>query len=227
MLPMAAAHDLMYIRHPEQILKNCYTYRPYRPIDEAAVYDICLKTCDDGMDGTEVFPEYPQVICDKLIGATVTLSPEFCFVVEDDHGVMGYAVAAIDAKQLRQRQQLAWRPTMQEKYPKPERTTELTPAEEVIVSLHADVPETPVSVTSAFPSVVRLDVLTGRMEDLAVTKRLLSCALSALRAKGSTGVHVELNVGDKCMLEHYRLLGFAQVKNSELLEETVYLGRYL
>ena len=30
-----------------------------------AVYEICLKTCDDGMDGTEVFPEYPQVIADK------------------------------------------------------------------------------------------------------------------------------------------------------------------
>lgn len=55
--------------------------------------------------------------------------------MEDDHGVMGYAVAAIDAKQLKQRQQLAWRPAMQEKYPKPERNTELTPAEVSIVDI--------------------------------------------------------------------------------------------
>lgn len=65
----------------------------------------------------------------RLIGAIVTLSPEYCFVVEDDDGVMGYAVAALDAKVLKQRQQIAWTPVMQEKYPKPERCTELTPAE--------------------------------------------------------------------------------------------------
>ena len=32
---------------------------------QAAVYDVCLKTCDDGMDGTEVFPEYPDIIGDR------------------------------------------------------------------------------------------------------------------------------------------------------------------
>lgn len=29
------------------------------------VYDICLKTCDDGMDGTDVFPENPKLIGDR------------------------------------------------------------------------------------------------------------------------------------------------------------------
>jgi hypothetical protein len=96
-----------------------------------------------------------------------------------------------------------------------------------MMSFHGDVVDTPVSVTTAFPALIRLDVLTSRMEDLAVTKRLLACALSALRAKGATGVHVELSVGDKCMLEHYRLLGFVPVKDSDNLEDTVYLGRYL
>lgn len=96
-----------------------------------------------------------------------------------------------------------------------------------MLSFHGAVQETPIGVTSAFPAVVRLDVLTNRMEDLAVTKRLLACCLSTLRAKGATGAHVELSVGDKCMLEHYRLLGFVPVKNSDNLEDTVYLGRYL
>ena len=32
---------------------------------QTTVYDICLKTCDDGMDGTEVFPEYPDIIGDR------------------------------------------------------------------------------------------------------------------------------------------------------------------
>lgn len=40
---------------------------------QATVYDICLRTCDDGMDGSEVFPEYPQVIADKYVLVVATL----------------------------------------------------------------------------------------------------------------------------------------------------------
>lgn len=31
------------------------------------IYDICLKTCDDGMDGTDVFPENPRLIGDRWV----------------------------------------------------------------------------------------------------------------------------------------------------------------
>lgn len=99
--------------------------------------------------------------------------------------------------------------------------------QEIMLGFHSEPVETPVCVTSIFPAVLRLDVLSDRMEDLAVTKRLLACSLSALKAVGCKGVHVELSVGDKCMLEHYRLLGFQTVKTSDTVEDTVYLGRLL
>ena len=50
-------------------------------------------------------------------------------MAEDDDGVMGYAVAALDAKHVHQQQQLAWVPAMREKYVKPVHGMELTPAE--------------------------------------------------------------------------------------------------
>jgi len=65
----------------------------------------------------------------RLIGPLLTLSPEHCFVAEDDEGLMGYAVAALDAKELRRRETLAWIPAMREKYRKPAPSAELTPAE--------------------------------------------------------------------------------------------------
>lgn len=34
---------------------------------QASVYSICLRTCDDGMDGTEVFPDYPDLIADRSV----------------------------------------------------------------------------------------------------------------------------------------------------------------
>lgn len=29
------------------------------------VYDVCRRTCDDGMDGSDVFPDYPNLMGDK------------------------------------------------------------------------------------------------------------------------------------------------------------------
>ena len=95
-----------------------------------------------------------------------------------------------------------------------------------MLGFHTDRDNTPASIFTSFPSIVRLDILPGRMEDLALSKRLLAACLSALKTNGSKGVHVELNIGDKYMMEHYRLLGFIQVPNADS-EDTMYFARLL
>ncbi|KAK3590145.1 hypothetical protein CHS0354_041199 [Potamilus streckersoni] len=227
LLPISGAHDLFYIRAPEQILKSYYRYRPYKLADESALYDICLKTCDDGVDGTEVFPDYPLLIGDRLIGSLVTLSPEYCFVVEDREGVCGYAVAALDTKDLQKKSEMSWIPAMCQKYPKSDKVGELTPAEELIISFHGKQRFVPEDVYIRFPSVIRLDVFPSRVVDPAMPKRLLACALAALKTSGSVGVHVELNVGDKCMADFYRMLGFFVLPQQASTDDVIYLGRLL
>ena len=53
----------------------------------------------------------------RYFGAFATLSPELCFVVEDDNSVVGFAAAAANAKELQRRIRVAWIPEMQSKYP--------------------------------------------------------------------------------------------------------------
>lgn len=98
--------------------------------------------------------------------------------------------------------------------------------QEVMQGFHTDTDNTPDSIYTSFPSIIRLDILPGRMEDLALSKRLLAVCLSSLKTNGSKGVHVELNIGDKYMMEHYRLLGFIQVPNTGS-DDTIYFGRLL
>lgn len=45
------------------------------------------------------------------------LSPELCFVIEDNGNVIGYALAAINAKKFYQKLQVSWLPEMCSKYP--------------------------------------------------------------------------------------------------------------
>jgi protein O-GlcNAcase/histone acetyltransferase len=70
----------------------------------------------------------------RIIGAITSISPEYCFVVNDDQGVCGYALAAFDAKQLREKSEISWIPAMFQKYPKPSKE-ELTPSEVSLESL--------------------------------------------------------------------------------------------
>ena len=68
----------------------------------------------------------------RLVGRFLALSPEFCFVVEDQQGVCGYALSARDAKSFMTKTRESWTPAMCEKYPKPLQD-DISPAE---VRLH-------------------------------------------------------------------------------------------
>lgn len=61
------------------------TVRPYCAHDEEAVCEICHHTCRDGSDCTELFPSDLQTLpADRLVAPFLTLTPEFCMVLEDD-----------------------------------------------------------------------------------------------------------------------------------------------
>lgn len=67
----------------------------------------------------------------RLVGHFLCLSSEYCFVVEDDTGICGYALAALDARQLRTKSEICWIPELLRKYPAPKKESGemLTPAE--------------------------------------------------------------------------------------------------
>jgi len=55
-----------------------------------------------------------------MVGHFLNFSPEFCFVIEDGWDIVGYVLAALDAKQFLKKTEIAWIPSLVEKYPKPE-----------------------------------------------------------------------------------------------------------
>ena len=63
----------------------------------------------------------------------MTLSPEYCFVMEGENGICGYVCAALDAMDFQKKSIMAWIPSMREKYPKSlvDGPCEITPSEQV------------------------------------------------------------------------------------------------
>lgn len=76
--------------------------------------------------------------------------------------------------------------------------------------------------------VIRLDFILVRVEDYSVFKRLLACVVMALKTSGLIGIYVEMNVGDKCMIDYYQRMGFFSIVDIfGVFDDVVYLGRVI
>lgn len=56
----------------------------------------------------------------RIVGPFLTFSPELCFVIEDNGTVIGYGLAALNAKEFYQKLQTSWLPEMCSKYQLPD-----------------------------------------------------------------------------------------------------------
>lgn len=202
---------------------HTHTIRPYLHTDQAACYEICRRTCDDGADGTEIFPLHTDLVADKLIGAFLS-SPEYSFVIEDELGVCGYVLAALDANVHNKQMEMAWIPAMQEKYPKTEKTSDLSPAEEMMCGFHSHKSFNCELVQSTYPSIMRVDMLPDRCHD-GIARHTLACAVAALKTNGSHGIYAEIHVGDRNMVERYSALQLKEVQLPELPDDLVVVAR--
>ena len=127
----------------------------------------------------------------RLIGGFLCLSSEYCFIVEDEIGICGYALAALDAQQFNKKLEISWTPELNRKYPAPtEKLTagqKLSPVEQLINDMHSksEVYIIPEALRKSHPSVVKMSLLPHIM-DLSVPKRILACIIAALKANGES-----------------------------------------
>lgn len=251
LIPIDSGNDLFLYKLPDEPTTNFPRIRPYRADDEQHLFRICHRTCRDGSDCSELFPDTLQTIpADRLVGPFLTLTPELCLVVVDDGdhdaddvgrpmadehgGVIGYACAALDAKEFYRKQEMCWMPAMCEKYPlsllganggTDGGVGDLTVAAiESIRHFHGFRYECHAEVAATHPSIMTCCVLKEQfLVDQSVAKRLVTVLLAALRSNGSSGVHACLNRDDRFLHQFYGKLGFV-----ELFAEPngkVYMGR--
>lgn len=77
---------------------------------------MCLETGDSGADGTHLYPDDPLALGHRYTGPYVTLQPDLAFVLEDDEGVCGYTLAALDTHAFYERMTAEWLPPLQAKH---------------------------------------------------------------------------------------------------------------
>jgi ribosomal protein S18 acetylase RimI-like enzyme len=172
--------------------------RPAEPGDIKAVHDICVETA------TQRELADLDLIGYLFVDPYLTLEPELCFVVEDDEGVAGYTVGALDTVDFHRRWRAEWTPRFADRYPKPAQETNRF--ESLVLSLHN--PERYLPAAAAdYPSHLHIN-LDARTRRQGWGTKLLDALFDRLRAGGSPGVHLTTSTSNTRAIAFYHTFGF-------------------
>jgi ribosomal protein S18 acetylase RimI-like enzyme len=179
--------------------------RPFQPGDEPALAEICLKTADDGVDGTGVL-EDDAIWAEIFVLPYVAKHPDLAFVVETDDGrVGGYIVSAPDTEAFEDWFATEWWPQFAERWPKPE--VERTRQDGILIyayGRHAGAEP----YSEGFPAHLHIDLLP-ELQGLGWGRRLIETLIAALRERQVSGLHLVASSGNAGALAFYPRLGFA------------------
>jgi ribosomal protein S18 acetylase RimI-like enzyme len=194
------------------------------PGDRPAAYYVCLKTGDHGRDGAALYQDDPDALGRIYVGPYLAFEPGLSFVLEDEDGVCGYALGALDSRAFYARYEREWRPLLCARFPEPSGDPSTwTPLQHVYHAYHHPdffCPEP----YDRHPSHLHIDLLE-RARGRGCGRRMIEHVLQALRRHGSPGVHLGMSAHNTPAYGFYRQLGFRElIRTGSGQDASVYLS---
>ncbi|TDE08924.1 GNAT family N-acetyltransferase [Jiangella asiatica] len=184
--------------------------RPYAPGDDAALYDICLRTGDNGGDASHLYAD-PRVLGEIFVGPYLRFEPSLAFVV-DDGAVAGYVLGARDTTEFSKSCEREWWPPLRERYPR-EAFPDGTPDARCVALIHEPRRADP-SVVDEYPAHLHIDMLP-RVQGHGMGRALMERLLTALHDAGAPGVHLGVGAANTRAIGFYERMGFATLETSD------------
>lgn len=201
--------------------------RPARPEHLAAAYHVCLKTGDAGNDGEPFYRDDPDALGRMFVGPYLAFEPTHSFIAEDDEGVCGYVLGALDSRAFYDRYDREWRPGLCAHFPEPQGPADTwTRVQQVYAWYHHPDYHCP-EPYAQYPSHLHIDLLP-RAQGRGLGRRMMEVLMRHLRAAGSPGVHLGLWASNARALAFYTRLGFMELDRvGEGADQRLYVGRRL
>ncbi len=179
--------------------------RPYRDSDLEAIYDICIRTGDNGGDATNQF-EYPRLLADTFAAPYLYLEPGLAFVLPDgaDRPV-GYVLGTANTAGFVSAYREKWLPRVVSLYPvaMPD-----VPARDAGMLGAFHNPERMLqSGTDDFPAHLHIDILPSH-QGAGNGRRLIETFMDAAAVAGAPGVQVTVALANARAHGFYLKVGF-------------------
>lgn len=178
--------------------------RPFRPGDEAALAEICLRTADAGGDATGIF-EDDAIWAEIFVLPYVHRHPDLAFVVETDDGrVAGYIVCAPDTAAFEDWFQDQWWPLHGARWPQP--SVERTRQDGTLMYAYGrHGGASPYG--DDHPAHLHID-LRPELQGQGWGRALIGTLVAALRERGVPGVHLVAAAENVGAIAFYPRVGF-------------------
>ncbi|MEO6713374.1 MAG: GNAT family N-acetyltransferase [Mycobacteriales bacterium] len=182
--------------------------RPYRDSDSADLYEVCVRTADNGGDATGRY-DSDRLMGDLFAAPYAVLEPDVAFVLEDDGRVVGYVVGTPDTAAFVAAYRQRWIPALADFYQAvagaPSNDTEF------MLSLHFNPERMLVTeVIDRFPAHLHIDLLPPYQRK-GYGRQLMDTMLPALGRAGAAGVHVGMLTANTPARVFYDHLGFVEL----------------
>jgi GNAT superfamily N-acetyltransferase len=200
-----------------------FNIRLARPEDQAAAYYVCLKTGDHGRDGEPFYRDDPDALGRIFVGPYLAFAPELSLVVENESGVCGYCLAAVDSRSFYARYEREWRPQLCAQFPAPSSDRSQWTRAETVHSWYHEPDYFCPEPYDEYPSHMHIDLLE-RARGSGIGRTMMERQMDELQRRGSPGGHVNVSVLNAAALPFYAKLGFHELVRTA---SSVYLGRRL
>lgn len=204
-----------------------FIIRLARPEDQPGAYHVCMKTGNFGKDGEPFYREDPDALGRIFVGPYLAYEPEFSLILEDENGVCGYALGALDSRRFYHRYETEWRPALCAQFPAPTGDpAKWTRVQNVHQWYHQPDYFTPEPYAN-FPSHLHIDLLE-HAQGRGFGRRMLEQVMNKLRERGSPGAHLGVSLLNTTAFGFYERLGFRElIRVGEGSDGCVYMGRSL
>jgi ribosomal protein S18 acetylase RimI-like enzyme len=201
--------------------------RPARPGDEPGAYHVCLKTGNHGQDGEALYREDPDALGRIFVGPYLAFEPELSLILEDEQGICGYALGALDSRSFYDRYEAEWRGRLCAEFTAPQGDPEhWTPVQRVYHVYHHPDYSCP-EPYDVYPSHLHIDLLP-RAQGRGHGRRMIEQVMAMLRRRGSPGAHLGVSMQNSRARAFYSHLGFRDLTRAGSgADECLYMGMAL
>jgi ribosomal protein S18 acetylase RimI-like enzyme len=201
------------------------TIRDYRPGDEAGAYYVCLKTGNNGDDGEAFYQDDPDALGRIYVGPYLRFEPQLALILEDEEGICGYALAALDSRNFYARYENEWLPELQSQFPPPAGSPSTWNRVQAVHNQYHHPECFCPPPYDAYPAHLHIDLI-ARAQRQGYGRRMMNEVMDRLRQRGAPGVHLGMAGNNNRAYQFYSSLGFHELcRRGEGDDETLSMGK--
>jgi len=182
------------------------------------LYEICLKTGDEGKDASDLF--FDPYIIGQYYAAPYLLFPAgICFVAEFQHRPQGYIIAAPDTAAFKQWLEEQWLPPIRKRCPSPYPPQLIRTEKEKKILEQIHKKQFPIDADDSpwlteYPAHLHIDLLPS-LQGKGAGRALMDTLFAELKRQKVPGLHLGVSASNTGAVAFYRKLNFSVLKEHE------------